>query len=497
MAASADGTMKILKLLLLLTIAFNALPLHAQSDTAEILTPEQVLQLVFDHYPSISVAAIEIERARQSIKTADSQLGWNLNAQLGIERGVGMLGSATDIVSAGAGASRLLESGSTITVEGGLRREDADNLLAPTIPNPATSSSVEVSLRQPLAKNTTQTDYAESRLLAEQEVELARAEQGRTYDQLAGKVLDIYFSAASQLARLENIEQTMQRAKRLHEYITRKTSLGMSEQKDILQVNAQIDALKAEKQTLLISWAQQKVALNRLMARPWNAEFTPVYKAEKMNADFNPIYAEVKNHNPELKLLESQLASVDSKIRTRREQREDQLDLVWFAGGNNYSGDTATGSASESVLTGGLKLEYQQKFDKSGVDAELYQSQLERNEILHQRKLLLEDINYSLAGLLAEIKANQQAVNAYVESVSSETAKVDEAMNRYRSGRINTDVLINFEDQLSLAKFSLELQRISYVKRQYLLEIMQGSLWRDIKIPDFQRYLDEPSTGDY
>lgn len=58
--------------------------LTSSTSLAAALAPEQVLQKVIDHYPSIDIAAIEIERARQSIKVAESQLGWQLQAQAGI-----------------------------------------------------------------------------------------------------------------------------------------------------------------------------------------------------------------------------------------------------------------------------------------------------------------------------------------------------------------------------------------------------------------------------
>ncbi|MDH5711718.1 MAG: TolC family protein, partial [Gammaproteobacteria bacterium] len=129
--------------------------------------------------------------------------------------------------------------------------------------------------------------------------------------------------------------------------------------------------------------------------------------------------------------------------------------------------------------------------------AELYQAQLERSKVLYDRNLLLEDLTYKLAGLLAEISANNQSIRAYEKSVNSEKQKVDEAMKRYRSGRIDTDVLIKFEDQLSLASYSLELQRIALVQRNYQLQIVLGTLWNNIKKPEFQDHLNESVGASY
>ncbi|MCW8830821.1 MAG: hypothetical protein OQK32_04775, partial [Gammaproteobacteria bacterium] len=313
-------------------------------------------------------------------------------------------------------------------------------------------------------------------------------------DQLASSVIDLYFSAAVQRANMSNIDQSIERTKRLQHYINNKTSLGVSEEKDILQVNAQLDLLVAEKKNLETSWMQQIVSLNRLMGRPWDSGIITTYKMKQIMDDFDQLYERAKKYSPKVKLMESRLALADSAIRTRRDEREDALDLVWFAGGQNYQGDTLSGSSSETELTGGLRLEFTETVDKSGVDAKLYQAQLERSAVLEDRKLLLENLHYDLSSLLAEIRANKSALGAFEKSLQSEIIKTDEAMDRYRSGRIDTDVIIQFEDQLSQAKFSLELQKISLAKRHYKLQVLLGELWDEIKKPVLNDFLREPNS---
>ncbi|MDH3343369.1 MAG: hypothetical protein OEM07_06575, partial [Gammaproteobacteria bacterium] len=89
--------MKIINILL-----FAVVSVVSTTAMADMLSPEQVIQRVLDHYPSIKTAAIEIERARQSIKVVNSQLSWQLDAQAGVERGVSALGTGNDSLSAAA-----------------------------------------------------------------------------------------------------------------------------------------------------------------------------------------------------------------------------------------------------------------------------------------------------------------------------------------------------------------------------------------------------------
>ena len=464
------------------------------SSQAETLTPEKVLQKVIDHYPSVNIAAIEIERARQSLSVANSRLGWQLEAQAGIERGVSIFGTASDTLSLGGGVSRLLESGSSFTVDGRIRREDSDSVISPGIPNPATTSNLGVSLRQSLGQNKSLSSLESERTAAKIDLQSTLAERDEVYDQLALEVINLYFSAAVLLARIDNIDQSIVRAKRLQLYINNRTSLGVSEEKDILQVNAQLDSLVSEKKSLETTWVKQMVSLNRLMERPWDAEISTRYKINSDLHDYDALLALAKNHSPHISLLESKLALADSTIRTRRDERESSVDLIWFAGSQNYQGDSLTGSVSETELTGGLRLEYKDELDKSGVDATLYQAQLERSSILQDTKLLLENIRYDLSSVLAELKANKSAMKAFEKSLESESIKVDEALKRYKSGRIDTDVLISFEDQLTQARFSLELQRISLAQRHYKLQIMTGQLWHKIQKPEYLGFLSDSAN---
>ncbi|MDH3343186.1 MAG: TolC family protein, partial [Gammaproteobacteria bacterium] len=441
-------------------------------------------------------AAIEIERARQSIKVANSQLSWQLDAQAGVERGVSALGTGNDTLSAAASISRLLDSGSSLTVNTGLRRDKAETVFSPAIPNPSTSTNFGISYRQPLEKNTAASSFQEAKLSANLDLESSIAERDELYDQLALNIVDLYFSSAILLAQISNLEKSIERARRLQIYIKNKTGLGISEEKDILQVNAQLDSLLAEKSNLEIARIQQMIAMNRLMQRNWDSVISTSYKINSVEENFESLYAKVKKYSPKLKLANSRLQLADSAIRERREDRKNSLDLIWFAGGQNYQGDTLTDSASETELTGGLRLEYQKKFDKSGLDAKLYQAQLERGVVLESRKLLLEDLTYDLSSLLAELKANRASLSAYEKSLKSETIKVEEAMQRYKSGRIDTDVLIGFEDQLSRATFSFELQKISLAQRQYKLKILLGNVWDKVKRPMHESFLTDPEVVD-
>ena len=93
---------------------------------AEKLTMEQVLQQVMDHYPSLKVASIQLERARQETKKVESQLGWQLGSQAVFARDMSTFGILSDKLSLSANLSKQLSSGDSISVNAAISDDDAD-----------------------------------------------------------------------------------------------------------------------------------------------------------------------------------------------------------------------------------------------------------------------------------------------------------------------------------------------------------------------------------
>lgn len=464
---------------------------------AEELTLVQVLQRVVDHYPSLKTAAIQVERARQTSKTVDSQLGWQLAAQAGVQRDSTLFGTPTDVIDVGGRLSRILESGSILSIEASARREDSEGVFSPVIPNPSTTTSVDLTYRQPLAKGSDNPQYTEGLAAAKAEVAASRAESKTLYDQIASQVIDLYISAAIIKERIHNKERSITRARRLQGFINDRASLGISEDKDILQVNAQINSLQAELGALQTLWQKQLISLNRLMGREWSADLV-IPQSMGLTAstlDFNILFQAIKDHSPEIDSVDARIELANSAIRIRRDEREDNIDLVLFVGNRTQDGDTGFGDIDESEVVGGIRLEFSQSVDKAGVDAELYQAQLDRSAALQDKRQLIEDLQYELSSLLAEIESNKDAIKAYKLSVSSENKKLDDAVKRYRTGRIETDLLIQFEDQLSQAEFALELQRLELIKRQYNLKLLLGELWDAINLPVYNNFVTKMMNG--
>ena len=453
---------------------------------AQNLSLQQVLQRVINHYPSIKSAAIQVQRARQENAKVHSQLSWVLNSNAAYARETSLFGTPTDRYTLAGSVNKNLGSGGTVGVNASLAREDAEDTFGPTFPNPLTKTRIDINYRHRFEKGADNPLYREGLVSAQAGESLAMSDKLALYDNLAAQVIDLYVSAAITRARINSINKTIERGKRLKEYIDDEYKLGLSEEKDVLQVNARLSINIADKKSLQVIWQQQLVSLNRLMGRQWSDTLVPdrglILTA---NLDFKKIYIQTQDHSPALKTIEARLELADSAIRSSRDFKKDELDLVLFLGNEFNQGDRLVDDLDESTLVGGVSLEYNRGLDKSGLDAALRQAHYDRGIALQDKKQLLEDLQYDIASLLAEIENSEQALAAFDTSVKAEKKKLDEAITRYRDGRIETDRIIEFESQLAVAELSYDLQAIELSRRYYLVDLLQGATWKNIHFPEF------------
>jgi len=448
---------------------------------AEQLSLQQVLQKVIDHYPSIQSASLQVEKASQENIKAESQLAWQMNGNAGVSRDTGLFGTSSDRVNLGAGVNRRLENGGVLGFNASISRDDAEEAFAPTIPNPVTKTRVDVNYRQPLQKGSENAQYEESKTAAQAQLQLVQSDKVALYDALATEVIDLYLATSITEARLQNSQNKIDRGLRLKKYINNEVQLGLSEEKDILQVNARLEADRAEKQSLEVLLKRQIISLNRLMDRPWDKSFSIDLQLTNMpETKYDIAYQKAIKQSTQLKQIDARLMLAESAIRLSRDQRENELDLVMYLGNESNQGDLAVGDYDESGIVGGISLEFKRALDKSGLDAELRQAHLDRELALQDKKLVLQNLQYTVASLLAELQSTELAVKAFNKSVNAEKSKLVEARHRYKDGRIETDLIIEFEGQLANAELAYELQKIELARRYYQLNLLDGSLWKNI-----------------
>jgi len=455
------------------------------ADKTEALTFTQVLQKVIDTYPTLNIARLQVEQARQDMLKVESALGWQLAAEGGVNHDVSTFGIPSDVGDALASLNRTLPSGDSLGVSGRYRYEDSSTTISPLLPNPSERINLDLNYRMPFGQGRDNPQYTQGRVTAEATVLLQKANELSIREQLAKQAQDVFYSAASVRAQLATAQSSVDRARRLKRYVSERLDLGLAEEKDILQSDAQLQSRLSDLRTLQVAWEQQRTTLNRLMGRPWDAEFIPLLDtAPLMIPKSEPKPALVKQaeaNSPDLLTNQARAIQNEADLQLRRDSRKDKVDVVLSVGGRTASGDNASGFVDEDDLAGGVRLEYQRALDKRGLDAGIYQAQLNLRIAGENERKIRDDLRYSVTGLLSEVDANQISLTAHQRRLVSEEKKVNEALERYRVGREATDRLIQFENEMQIARLALEQDRIALERRLTNLSILLGRIWQSVE----------------
>jgi len=472
---------------------FSSLPVQAEE-----LNINQLLQDVIDHYPAIKTAYFQVASAQQENLKIQGQLGWQLGAKAGFAQEVSLFGSPVQQTSLGASLSRQLESGDSLSLSASIAHEDADESTIPSLPNPSTSSDLRFEYTKPLAKGTENIEYKLSLINSKAGVDIKIADQQALMDKMASQIIELYLAAINTRHRIDNTKASISRTTKLVKFIKDRFKLGIVENKDQLQTDAQLQSQKAQLSALNLAWTQQTIAINRLTGRSWNQPLqltVPDVKTTKNTTLENNIVP-VKQYSPELRQIDSLISIAENKIKVQRQNNKDNLDLKFYIGNKTSEGDAQNGSVSDSDIVAGVQLDFKQSIDKSSSNAALFQAQLERGLQLQNKKQLLENLHFDLASLLAETKAVAQTIQAYKKSKAAEIKKLNDAEQRYKSGRIDIDQLLQFENQLSATELTLSLQKMELQHRLLKLSLLKGEIWNNIKMPVYDFETDGSITGE-
>lgn len=458
--------------------------LTTRAEEATALTFSQALQKVIDTYPTLDIARLQVEQARQEMYKIESTLGWQLAAEGGVNHDVSMFGVPSDVADAFASLNRTLPSGDSLGVSGSYRYEDSSATISPLLPNPSERINLDLNYRMPFGQGRDNPQYVQGRVSAEAAVLLQKANELSIREQLANQTQELFYGAATIRAQLATAQSAVDRARRLKRYVLERLELGLAEEKDILQSDAQLQSRLSDLRTLQVAWEQQRTTLNRLMGRAWDAEFIPLLDTRPLmivqHEQKPSLLKEAEANSPGLLTNQARLIQNEANLQLRRDSRKDVFDVVVSVGGRTASGDNAAGYVDEDDLAGGVRLEYKQALDKRGLDADIYQAQLNLRIAREDERKIRDDLRYSVTGLLSEVKANQLSLTAHQRRLVSEEKKVNEALERYRVGREATDRLIQFENEMQVARLALEQDRIALERRLTNLSILLGRIWQAV-----------------
>lgn len=458
--------------------------LFAKDNPENILPLSTVIEKIINHYPSLDVAAIEIQRARQEFAKVESQLGWVLSANAGLSRDVSIIDSPTDHYEAGVGIGRKFKSGSSLELSGIYAHDDSDIGFSSALPNPSERTRVDLKYRIPLGQGDNNPEYMAGLIGAKSGILIQESNQRYIIDNLMQQSMTLYYDILLTHVRIEDAKTGIQRAKRLLGFIDRNRNLGLSEKKDILRVQSQLQKQIAQHDSLKVIWHQQRSELNRLMGEPSEREFIPSadHDAKVNLTDYESSLERVYQRDPELNLQKGQLQLAEAEITLARDEKRDKFDLIVSVGNRNVSGETVAGSVDNNEVVGGALLEYRYTVDKKGFDAGLYQAMLQKEQAQKEIDRIKSDLQHQLKSLFLQAEANKRAVDSNLAHYKVEKEKIEEAFKRYKEGRASTNELIDFEESLQSSYLLHQNQKILLSRNIANITLLMGTLWDDSSI---------------
>ena len=447
----------------------------------ETLPYEAVLSNVIRTYPNLESAAMQIEQSLLELDRINSTLGWQAKANTLVSHDVGFVGTPTDTLQANGSLSRLLKSGDTVSVDASYVRSDDEFVFTPSLPNPSNDSAVNLRYRKPLLQGAGNVNYKSSLQAAKSGIEVSKAEERELKDVLAGQVAGLYFALATADVNLANTRDGITRLHRLKDFVVQNKKLGVSGEEDVLQAQARLDRKLAELKILEAARNQQIYNLNRLMHIPASKRYrtTLDYSVPEMPSR-QVLRDQIFNYSPALNKVRSNRKIAESSIAIQRDAQKDTVDLILSVGARSKIGESETDDINETDLAGVVGVEYAAPIDKSGLRASLRQAILSRDIADNQIRTIGDDLDYDLDRLLGDIRDLKISVESNLRYHNAEQKSFDDAVNRYQSGRINTDELIRFEENLSIAEIALATQRVNLSQSVNELQRLRGEIWADV-----------------
>jgi len=459
--------------LLLVPLLLSATSVFA----AERLDLDTVLKRIDKHYPTLQIAAKQVERARQDVIAAQSQLGWNMTANAGVSHDASLFGTGiADATSMSLNFNKPLENGDTFSIGTNV----SDTKYDPALIGLSTQQANDIvaNYRMALGKGSGNPAYQLALNNSKAGVMMSQAAERGTRDQIGNQVIELFYGAAQAQAGLKNASDGLRRAEALVEYIKKNMRLGLAEEKDFLQFDAQLRAARVALKNAELMWKSQRTSLNRLMGEPWDHDFEIVINdvAADMLPGYDPLLKQAEDYNAELLRHQAELMMAEASLNKARKDKQNQLDLVMSLG--QKTRDANTMSTAVTDMSYSVQIQYGLPLDKSGFDAKLYQAQIDKGIAEDNIRQVKQDLQYNINSMITDINASRQAMELSQRRLEVERERYADVKQRFKSGRVDNSQLILAEGDLSVGEFDLKQRQIDLAKRQARLEALRGTLWQ-------------------
>lgn len=448
------------------------------SVSAEELTLASAIKKLRNYYPTLKIAQLKTQQAGWEIENIKSQLSWGLNGSVGVTHDVSAFSTPYDRFAAGATVSRKLESGHTMGVTGQYQYNDDSFVINNSFPNPSQSLNLDFSYRVPLGRGENNTIYNQALTVADLQRNIEKLNEKAVLKSLVEQVVNLFYEIENTEQRLVYTESSIKRSQRLKNYISRNKELGIYEKKDVLQSNAQLLKVKADREGLLLVSNEQKNLLRKLLGIEINETINlTIEDVPVVSGDGNTLLIATENDSPQLQINKHLLEISDARIVSALNDNNDQKDVIFSVGTRSLYGDAGSESVSEEDYAAQLKFEYKYDLGRKSYTSKIEKIKKEKDIALQEVMLSRNELKYQLNALLDKVEKQQAVLARLTQHKLVSEEKYNEAMQRYSKGRIDTTDLIQFENDLHIANLDYAAAKINLSHSRTNMALLTGMLW--------------------
>jgi outer membrane protein TolC len=448
---------------------------NAQEDT--LLAMEQVVtaRSTYEPYLALSAEHEDSEIAQSPFSAGESVEDTRINGRVFKTLPTG------SIIGIGAGATRYNSDGSSIfpvtdPVEG-----DVGSSLYPYH-----TFAASLTLEQPLLKNFGGAQDRARVEGAQLNYEASRQSYALAKDQVAGSIIDGYWSAYSAAETYAVNRDALERARRLLEINREKYEDNLIDETEILAAEAalatrEVDLLSTENLAL-----RNQDVVKELIVVPrevWDATEIVFDDKQEISVDpaevsFLEAYEVAMENRPDMAALRRTRESILRNIEVTRQEARPDLKFVGSLG----RGDTGDGwndsvGFDRAVWSVGLQLElpwFRQK-EKS----ELRQAEIQLRQLDNQVDALERRIDRECRIAARELVTAIKRVAATKKARDLHARKLELEEKKMEQGRSSTRFVIEYQDDLAFAEMEHVLSRSTHQKALAGYLLVQGILLED------------------
>lgn len=294
------------------------------------------------------------------------------------------------------------------------------------------------------------------------------------------RVTQAYFALALSEQALRVLQRQQQAVDRILAETRDRYALGDAPIIDTHEAQARADALRAQAlaaQTDLDLRRTELTDLTGVDLAPGAARLPQALQQMQADTPLQDWQAQAIEHNPQLRLMEQQLAAAGTEASRHGAFDDAQLNLVASVGGENMRGNGQADHAANRSRQAWVGVQFQLPLSTSGLRS------AQKREALHLQDKVRADRDLARQQVALQVRSawlGLTAGSARVQALQSASAASQQRLAATRTGKDAGDRttldLLNAENDEAAAQLSLDQARVQWLLDRMRLDALAGRL---------------------